>query len=54
MRRTETRLMIATQVNRKMHAKEVAAIRLLAEEDESVAEMTERTATVDASLPQLH
>ena len=53
MPRTATRLMIATQV-KKMHAKRVTAIRLLAEEDESVAEMTERTATVDASLPQLH
>ena len=46
MPRTATRLMIATQV-KKMHAKRVTAIRLLAEEDESVAEMTERTATSD-------
>ena len=38
--------MIATQV-KKMHAKRVTAIRLLAEEDESVAEMTERTAKPD-------
>ena len=46
MPRTATRLMIATQV-KKMHAKRVTAIRLLAEEDESVAEMTERTAKPD-------
>ena len=30
-----------------MHAKEVTAIRLLAEEDEIVAEMRERNATAD-------
>ena len=46
MPRTATRLMIATQV-KKMHAKRVTAIRLLAEEDEIVAEMRERNATAD-------
>lgn len=40
--------MIAAQVHQKMHAKEVAATTLLAKEDESVAEMMERTATADA------
>ena len=44
MPRTATRLMIATQV-KKMHAKRVTAIRLLAEEDESAARYTRQRKT---------
>ena len=39
--------MIPTQADEKMQANEATEIKLLAEEDDSVAEMTERTVTAD-------
>ena len=45
--RTGTLRMIPTQADEKMQANEATEIKLLAEEDDSVAEMTERTVTAD-------
>ena len=45
--RTGTRRMTATQANEKMQAKKATEIKLLAEEDDSLAEMTEITSTAD-------